>query len=163
MKIRNLITGKQSKFVLLGIATSFFSSVTLAQSVNQQINIQGVNNNIRSIFDQIEKQSNLSVDYDANAFNDKKVLSSNIKRGSVSDVLSQVLSGTNFSYKIEGNHVILLPKASNTSQTKTKKIQGVVLDDKGEAIIGANIKVADTSIGTISDFDGNFTLDVPLA
>ncbi|MBM6720377.1 carboxypeptidase-like regulatory domain-containing protein [Bacteroides gallinaceum] len=41
-------------------------------------------------------------------------------------------------------------------------VRGIVLDDDGEGIIGASIVVkGNKSIGTISDFDGNFQLTVP--
>lgn len=39
-------------------------------------------------------------------------------------------------------------------------VKGSVKDVKGEPIIGANITVKGTTIGTISDIDGNFTLQV---
>ena len=40
-------------------------------------------------------------------------------------------------------------------------IKGMVKDNSGEPIIGANIMQKGTTNGTISDFDGNFTLNVP--
>jgi len=41
-------------------------------------------------------------------------------------------------------------------------VQGTVLDDKGEPIIGASISVKDNKqIGTVTDIDGDFTLAVP--
>lgn len=42
----------------------------------------------------------------------------------------------------------------------TKKVTGVVTDKMG-AVIGANVSVKGTTIGTITDFDGKFALDVP--
>ncbi|MEH2795334.1 TonB-dependent receptor [Segatella copri] len=39
------------------------------------------------------------------------------------------------------------------------KVHGIVVDDSGEPVIGATIKVQGTSNGTISDIDGNFSLD----
>ena len=38
-------------------------------------------------------------------------------------------------------------------------VKGSVVDKNGEAIIGANILVKGTTNGSITDFDGNFTLD----
>ena len=38
-------------------------------------------------------------------------------------------------------------------------IEGVVLDEQGEPIVGANIIIAGTNSGTITDFDGHFALD----
>lgn len=42
-----------------------------------------------------------------------------------------------------------------------RTITGVVTDDKGEALIGASVVVKGTSIGTVSDLDGSFRLQVP--
>lgn len=41
-----------------------------------------------------------------------------------------------------------------------KQINGIVTDQKGEAIIGASVLELSTSNGTITDFDGKFTLKV---
>lgn len=37
----------------------------------------------------------------------------------------------------------------------------VVSQDDGEPVIGATVRVAGTSVGTVTDADGNFTLSVP--
>jgi len=50
-----------------------------------------------------------------------------------------------------------------TAQTNTGgvPITGVILDQKGEAIIGANVVVKGTDTGTVTDADGKFSLQVP--
>lgn len=41
-------------------------------------------------------------------------------------------------------------------------VTGTVLDSTGEPVIGANVKVAgNSSVGTITDFEGNFSLSLP--
>ncbi len=40
-------------------------------------------------------------------------------------------------------------------------VTGQVTDSNGEPIIGANVVVKGTTAGTITDFDGNYSLDVP--
>lgn len=42
-----------------------------------------------------------------------------------------------------------------------KTISGTVTDQTGETIISASVIVKGTTIGTVTDFDGNYTLDVP--
>ncbi len=42
-----------------------------------------------------------------------------------------------------------------------QKVTGTVVDPAGEAIIGASVIVTGTNNGTITDFDGNFTLNAP--
>lgn len=42
-----------------------------------------------------------------------------------------------------------------------KQISGVVVDEKGEPIIGASVQIKGTTTGTISDYDGEFALAAP--
>lgn len=44
---------------------------------------------------------------------------------------------------------------------QNKKIAGIVVDQNGEAVIGANVIQKGTTNGTITDIDGKFTLEVP--
>ena len=53
--------------------------------------------------------------------------------------------------------VMVIPAIAQNSKT----FKGVVLDETEQPIIGAAVKVVGTTIGTITDFDGNFTLNVP--
>lgn len=58
--------------------------------------------------------------------------------------------------------VLISPSDSQIVQQQTKQIKGVVVDSKtGETIPGANVIVKGTVIGTSTDFDGNFKLEVP--
>lgn len=44
---------------------------------------------------------------------------------------------------------------------QTKTISGTVLDATGETVIAASVVVKGTTIGTVTDYDGHYTLDVP--
>ncbi|MBQ9705069.1 MAG: SusC/RagA family TonB-linked outer membrane protein, partial [Paludibacteraceae bacterium] len=44
---------------------------------------------------------------------------------------------------------------------QAKVIRGTVTDQTGETIISASVVVKGTTIGTVTDFDGNYELDVP--
>ena len=48
----------------------------------------------------------------------------------------------------------------NVIVAQTQSITGTVVDDLGEPVIGASIRVSGTTNGTITDIDGKFTLDV---
>ena len=53
---------------------------------------------------------------------------------------------------------LLLTSASAFAQTKT--VTGTVTDAANEPLIGASVLVQGTSTGTITDMDGNFSIDV---
>ncbi len=60
------------------------------------------------------------------------------------------------------NVILLLFFALTTTWSFSQRtVSGTIVDDTGEALIGANILVKSTEVGTISDIDGKFTLDVP--
>jgi TonB-linked SusC/RagA family outer membrane protein len=42
-----------------------------------------------------------------------------------------------------------------------RTISGQVVDDQGVPLIGANVVVKGTTVGTVTDFDGNYTVEVP--
>lgn len=48
-----------------------------------------------------------------------------------------------------------------SNDVKTVQITGHVVDEKGEAIIGANVVVKGTTYGCVTDLDGKFKLEVP--
>ena len=77
------------------------------------------------------------------------------------NVLEQLFSGTNISYKVLDKSIILSPKEVLVAQQKSRKITGVVTDGKGEPVPGANVIQRGTTNGTISDIDGKFSLEVP--
>ena len=47
------------------------------------------------------------------------------------------------------------------ANAQDRKVSGQILDENGEPIIGASVKVQNTQIGSITDFDGKFTINVP--
>ena len=44
---------------------------------------------------------------------------------------------------------------------EARVVSGTVKDPTGETIISASVVVKGTTIGTVTDFDGNYSLDVP--
>lgn len=56
--------------------------------------------------------------------------------------------------------VIIKPQQKTQTSGKKVKVRGVIKDETGEPIIGATVRIKGQSEGTVSDFDGNFSLDV---
>ena len=49
---------------------------------------------------------------------------------------------------------------ASVTQSKTMKVSGQVVDQDGQPLIGATVKVKNAKLGVVTDFDGNFTIDV---
>jgi TonB-linked SusC/RagA family outer membrane protein len=54
-------------------------------------------------------------------------------------------------------------KNTQSQSTSKRKITGKVIDGKGEAVIGATISAKGTSSGSITNVEGNFSIEVPVS
>ena len=54
-----------------------------------------------------------------------------------------------------------VPAMAAVAQSPAIKVSGQVVDEQGEPLLGATIRVKNSSVGTTTDLDGNFQLEVP--
>ena len=136
-------------------------------SQDAKVSIQMNNVQLDKILNAIESQTSYLFIYNNQVKMDRKA-SVNAKNQSVAAVLDKLLKGTDIYYKLEGTHIILSKQPIKASETASanvsaaqqkSKISGTIVDSKGEAIIGANVRIKGAPIGTITDLDGNFSLE----
>lgn len=111
----------------------------------------------------VQKQSKYQFFYD-DQLSSTPIASVNVKDATLEELLNAALKGKNVTYKIEDN-VVYLSKGNNGVQAVKqdpveRNISGTVVDTNGEPLIGVNVSVKGTTTGTITDFDGNYTLKV---
>ncbi|WP_299581975.1 TonB-dependent receptor [uncultured Sunxiuqinia sp.] len=94
---------------------------------------------------------------------DRKV-SADYKNLKVEVILSKILQGTNLSFYVLDKDIVISPKRENGSMLsqQIKTVTGKVTDSSGEALPGVTVLVKGTTQGTVTDFDGNYTIsEVP--
>lgn len=69
-------------------------------------------------------------------------------------VLGSLMTVGNFTFASAANNSVV------AALQQTISIKGQVVDTKGESLIGVNVLEKNTSNGTITDYDGNFTLNI---
>lgn len=131
------------------------------------ITINANNTPLSEVLKRIEKQSNYSFLYNKTLIDVTRKVTLQVKRQSVQRVLDRLFANSNIKYTIRGKQIILsLQNTENTSQTTpsvphtTDKhtITGCITDRSGAPLIGVNIKVEGTTIGTTTDVNGTFSL-----
>ncbi|WP_082212163.1 TonB-dependent receptor [Parabacteroides timonensis] len=135
----------------------------ISPSLLAQVTITVKNQSIRQALKEIERLSNYKFFYNNDLSSLDKVVSLSAKDESIEAVMSKLLAGTDISYKQDNNNLIVLTlKATTPKQAASdQKIKGTVVDESNQPVIGANIVVEGTTNGTITDLDGNFSLQVP--
>ena len=63
-------------------------------------------------------------------------------------------------YEIKGKNIVVRSTTSTVPIGQKKTVKGQVVDAAGIPVIGANIVAKGTTNGTITDIDGNFSLEV---
>ena len=144
------------------ISVSFFSLLLASQMTISAQNVSFSTNKVtlKSAFEKIEKASKYKIAYNSSQLNANRSVTLSKKSDDVFGMLTQLLKGTNCTYELEGNYIIIKPLQKAPTSGKKVKVRGVIKDETGEPIIGATVRVKGQSEGTVSDFDGNFTLDV---
>ncbi len=155
-----------STLLLMICVFSAYAEETYSQDA--KINIQMNNVQLDKILNAIESQTSYLFIYNNQVKINRKA-SVNAQNQSVATVLDKLLKGTGIYYNLEGKHIILSKQPikipDNTADSmgtmqKKNKISGTIVDTKGEPIIGANVHIKGLSVGTITDLDGNFSIDV---
>ena len=149
----------QSSKFLRALLVLFFMTVSV-QWTFAQLDLNMSRTTLGTVIEQIKTQSKYQFFYD-----DKLAATAvekvNVKNASIEDALTAILKGKNISFKVEDNIVYLSEKSHSgqegAQQGKERTITGQVSDDMGP-LIGVNVLVKGTSVGCITDFDGNFTL-----
>ncbi|MEI8272830.1 MAG: carboxypeptidase-like regulatory domain-containing protein [Paludibacter sp.] len=96
----------------------------------------------------------------------KTIISVELKNATINEILESAFQGKDIVYVVKNKNITISTKNKKKTEqqvtNKTKKITGVVLDEKGQPVIGASVIIPGTTIGIATDINGRFTLDAPL-
>lgn len=143
---------------------------------------------LQELITEIENQTDYLFVYSRNDISAEQKVKVKTGENSVASVLDNALSDTEMTYVFANNYISLRKKSEKKAIGKeeitealppsetvvarakvpnslpipaqTRRIQGTVVDARGEAIIGANVVEKGTTNGSVTDIDGKFTLDV---
>ena len=130
----------------------------------QSISLNITKGTITEVFKAIEDQSEYKFFYNDNQINLNKRVDVNIHGESIEQVLNNIFNGTGITYKLVKNHVVLTNKTVKSTELPStnqngKRLTGQVIGQDGEPLIGVNVVVKGTTIGSMTDMDGRYVLE----
>lgn len=126
-----------------------------------QISLTMKNRPVREVIKEIEKVSDYRFFYNDELSDLNKIISIDVKNVDIKDIMELIARQAAVSYVLKANHQVVLSLATVNQQKDVVKITGKVIDDQGEGVIGANVMEKGTTNGTITNMDGEFSLEVP--
>ncbi len=169
-----------SKHVLIGsFVQCFFLTVLLANSINGQGNISvedieiSINLNgtpLTEAFHLIGSKTDFDFIYDESFLDEDKKLTIKIKNKSLGDLLRLISKETDLHFRRVDQDIFVKNKARSDMVILEEFnpgilmediiISGKITDENGQGLPGASIVVMGTTIGTVSDAEGNYELNV---
>lgn len=155
-------TMKLSVLFLAGsLGLSYASGISYAQTA--MVSVEARNATVGEILQDIKNQSEYDFFYNNDHIDLNRRVSISFNNRDICDVLEQVFKGTNVTYSVLDKNIILSVKKTKNFSTKQSdvkyKIKGQIVDVNGEPLIGVSILEKGTTNGTVTDFEGNFTLN----
>ena len=144
-----------------------------AQRGNVSLNLQ--NEEVSQFIRQVEKQTKYTFVYRNNVLLPTTKVTCVCKDWPLEKALAHVFSSLGIQYSFNNNTIVLVKgkvenaerkgtkstEGKNADTTDKKKLWGIVRDESGEPIIGASVLVKGTKVGTVTNAEGEFSLDVP--
>lgn len=145
--------------VLIFAATLQVCAIGMAQKVNLKFK----NDDISTVFREIEKQSNFSFVYGMEQLAHTKKINLSLHNEKLEVALKQIFKDQPLTYTILGDYIVLKEKTITPIESIIiqKQVKGKVINEKGEPVPGANVRVKGSTDATQTDSDGNFSINVP--
>ena len=135
---------------MLQVSASVYSQTT-------KLTLDFQEKKISEVLKEIEETTDYRFFYQREQVNVDRKVDLQATNKSVKDVLTTLFKNQGISFSMmEDNLILLTSESMMTEQERT--IKGVVTNSAGDPIPGATVIIKGTTIGTITDVDGNYTL-----
>lgn len=137
-----------------------------AEGFSQQITIHVKNGSLEKVFTEIGKQSGYHFFFNERLLKDAKKVSLNLQEASLKEALDACFSGQPFNYVIVKQIVVVRKKETSPEPVTIPvpvviTVKGRITSEKGEPLPGASVRLQNSTIGTTTNANGEFTLSVP--
>ena len=142
-------------FILTTSALSLFASGSYSQNAKVSLDLKSVT--VKNALDAIENLSEFFFIYNNELINVERKIDLNVKDQKISDILSAIFDGAGVEVSVIDRKIVLAPTFMGEQQNG-KKVAGKVTDSSGGSIPGVSVVVKGTTIGVITDNNGNYSL-----
>jgi TonB-linked SusC/RagA family outer membrane protein len=150
-------------FMKLTVLFIWLSALQISATVYSHdaiINLKTEHSSFEEIIKAIEEQSEFKVFYKNDQINLQREVTVSSRNAAVCQMLDEALEGTDIIYTLIDKVIVLSPRDKNLIQEKTI-VTGKITTTEGEELPGVNVVIKGTTIGTVTDADGNYAIEIP--
>jgi TonB-linked SusC/RagA family outer membrane protein len=155
-----------SKFLFLMRLTLFCFLLAIlgvqanSYSQNTRFKLNYKNTSIKQILEDIKSQSEFEFFYSNDDFDTNAKIDLKVNNATVEEVLQKIVDPTSLKYKVIDKTIVISQvhnkELNNGQQDRT--IKGAVKDVSGAAIPGVSVVLKGTTRGSLTDFEGNYSI-----
>ncbi len=137
-----------------------------ATSLAQRVVIEKSQMTYKELFREIERQTGLITIYNNQQVDKREVVNILDAEQDVSELYQGLLEEKGLTFEVVDDYIVIKKAApkpvivENVVQQEKIKIAGVVTDESGHAIPGVNVFIKGTQTGTITDGNGEYSLQI---
>ncbi|UEG54158.1 TonB-dependent receptor [Mucilaginibacter daejeonensis] len=148
--------------IALILSSVAYSKSTNAQILDKIVSVTLNEPDLQSALKVLEQSSGVKFVYSKSVINTDRQITYTANAQKLETILTNILPG-DINYQLINDRIVLSKRSAAATATATAPIpiKGKIVSDKGEELVGVSITVKGTNSGTISDVNGNFTLNVP--
>jgi iron complex outermembrane recepter protein len=156
------------KYTTLIFFLALFQVSATSYSQVTRLNLRFQNETLVSVFEKIEANSEFSIFYKNELIKNSRVINGRFRDALIFEVLDEVLEAENLTYTVKDKLIIIVPKEFPGIEEpglpqQPNTVSGKITDTTGAPLPGVTVVVRGTTIGTISDTNGNYVVSqVPL-
>lgn len=125
MNLSNLmLRDSRKKLSRLLCITALSACSVFAYAQQQPVHLTGNNLPLKSVFKQLEKQTELSIDYKSQDIDDSRIIKQMPKASTIQQAMEQLLNGTDCIAIFSNGHIIIKKKDTQEKNKPTKKVKG---------------------------------------
>lgn len=146
---------------LLSFATILNAFGSEVYSQYTKLNLKMDDAPIHEVLSAIENQSEFFFMYSSKMIDVSKTVDISANDRNINEVLDELLTNTDIHYDIKDRQILLVNKENNANELFQQNfVSGTVIGKDGEPLPGVNVLIKGTTIGTITDVDGKYSIPV---
>ena len=157
---------KISVFLLFICIFQIFADDSYSQTTRLTLSMDDAT--VEQVLEEIEAQSEFYILYNHQLVDVSQRVDIEVSNKKINNILTALFKNTDVEHLVLGRQIILSPKyilyeavAKNQGTQEGIEIRGTIVDENGDPLPGVNIVVKGTAIGTITNMDGSYMIDVP--
>lgn len=145
-----------------------------AGGMAQNVSLTGRDLSLKKVFAEIKHQTGYAFFYNYALLKEAHNVTLDVKNVPLTEVLDKCFADQPLGYVIENKTVVVTVKPTSASAASAVAettavaasdnvtVKGKVVNEKGEPIVGASVRLRGEKVGTTTDADGVFSIKVPL-